>query len=1006
MYLKQIANWSRRFAFGNRLVVLILAWLALLHFAGLWLFTRGFLLSRLALNDVTDCEDRSLPPTHKRAVLLVIDALRFDFVSPDPPEPPSEFHHHVLTLPQELTRLRPAHSFLFDSFADPPTTTHQRLKGITTGSLPTFIDVSSNFDAASITEDSLISQLRRAKKKVRSSLDEFDILLTLLQIALLGDDTWLLAFPTSFEPSMLHDYPSFNVEDLHTVDNGVVEHIFPLLKHENRTEWDFIIGHFLGVDHVGHRVGPEHPVMTTKLQQMDAVLREVVELLDDETLLVVMGDHGMNQQGDHGGDSELETSAALWIYSKSIPLSDSDSETRSPSLMKRATYPGAQVPHRSIPQIDIVPTLSLLLGLPIPFNNLGFVIPELFQRGSDLHTAMEANTRQIKTYLNRYRGSPSGGELDAAWEILEKSYQQCRASTGGSLSRAEAHHAFARMALETCRQLWAQFNMGLVVLGLLVMSSALAASVRVYHRLRVPSVTWEIAVVEPLVYGFVGASSFAILISAVAWKVSSEVHLPISLAELAVFILSFGAPIPLAVSINTRTLKVPTLSFDSILLVVYCGVFWSNSFVVWEERVVAFFLVSCILPRVMLSLGKSAGRLQWRLLVFGALFLVAVRLMAISTICREEQHPFCHVTFYASSLLPSPPTVTLLLIIPTALMLPTMVRRFLKIAAADQGFAPIYIEFVLRSFLVLGSVSWVIDWVDTSGIAAQYVDAQWAAETTRVIRSAVGRIVAGGSVVGLAVWSASPLNIAVRKKQDATGKTLIEVIGFANTYGSFYLLFVLFFFSFVWLTTQVSGQLPLALSLIAILAYLELVDTLRDIQQLSTGIPAQSGGGPSFSEIAPLALLAQLAFFSTGHEAVISTLQWKTAFVLTATRSVVSPLTVVSNALGPIFVVALSAPLLGMWLMPPLPQPVGNDTVIRKTFKTALGFNIYFSTLLLSSAASAAWFRRHLMVWKVFAPRFMMAGLSMLAVDVGLLLAAAGMATVLRNVRITYKGVT
>jgi phosphatidylinositol glycan class O len=60
----------------------------------------------------------------------------------------------------------------------------------------------------------------------------------------------------------------------------------------------------------------------------------------------------------------------------------------------------------------------------------------------------------------------------------------------------------------------------------------------------------------------------------------------------------------------------------------------------------------------------------------------------------------------------------------------------------------------------------------------------------------------------------------------------------------------------------------------------------------------------------------------------------------------------------------------------------------------------------LSSAASAAWFRRHLMVWKVFAPRFMMAGLSVLAVDVGLLFAAVGATTVLQNVRIAYKGVT
>lgn len=51
-------------------------------------------------------------------------------------------------------------------FSDPPTTTLQRLKGITTGSLPTFIDMGSNFGGSSINEDSFIGQMRHAGKKV------------------------------------------------------------------------------------------------------------------------------------------------------------------------------------------------------------------------------------------------------------------------------------------------------------------------------------------------------------------------------------------------------------------------------------------------------------------------------------------------------------------------------------------------------------------------------------------------------------------------------------------------------------------------------------------------------------------------------------------------------------------------------------------------------------------------------------------------------------------------
>ena len=51
--------------------------------------------------------------------------------------------------------------------------------------------------------------------------------------------------------------------------------------------------------------------MTCKLEQMNAVLKRVVDELDDDTILLVMGDHGMDSRGNHGGDSELETSAGL-----------------------------------------------------------------------------------------------------------------------------------------------------------------------------------------------------------------------------------------------------------------------------------------------------------------------------------------------------------------------------------------------------------------------------------------------------------------------------------------------------------------------------------------------------------------------------------------------------------------------------------------------------------------------------------------------------------------------
>lgn len=145
---------------------IVLGWVFIVHLAGLYLFTRGFLLTRLSLAEI-NVDGETLVPTHKRAVFLIIDALRFDFISPSPPQPASPYHHDILKLPYQLTATQPDHSFIFDSFADPPTTTLQRIKGLTTGSLPTFIDMGSNFGGSSIDEDSIVKQLCLAGKKVR-----------------------------------------------------------------------------------------------------------------------------------------------------------------------------------------------------------------------------------------------------------------------------------------------------------------------------------------------------------------------------------------------------------------------------------------------------------------------------------------------------------------------------------------------------------------------------------------------------------------------------------------------------------------------------------------------------------------------------------------------------------------------------------------------------------------------------------------------------------------------
>lgn len=54
------------------------------------------------------------------------------------------------------------------------------------------------------------------------------------------------------------------------MDNGVRDTLYPELQN---TDWNLFIGHFLGVDHCGHRYGPDHPEMERKLKEVNEVVQ-------------------------------------------------------------------------------------------------------------------------------------------------------------------------------------------------------------------------------------------------------------------------------------------------------------------------------------------------------------------------------------------------------------------------------------------------------------------------------------------------------------------------------------------------------------------------------------------------------------------------------------------------------------------------------------------------------------------------------------------------------------
>ncbi|XP_013378488.1 PREDICTED: GPI ethanolamine phosphate transferase 3 isoform X3 [Chinchilla lanigera] len=652
-------------------VLLFLAWVCLLFYAGITLFTSGFLLTRLELTNYSSCQEPPGPgflpwgssgkpgacwmaSRFSRVVWILIDALRFDFARPQrshgPGEPPVSlpFLGKLGSL-QRLLETRPHHSRLYRSQVDPPTTTMQRLKALTTGSLPTFIDAGSNFASHAILEDNLIKQLNSAGRR----------------IVFMGDDTWRDLFPGAFSKAFF--FSSFNVRDLHTVDSGILEHLYPTV---DSGEWDVLIAHFLGVDHCGHKHGPHHPEMAKKLSQMDQVIQGLVARLENDTLLVVAGDHGMTVNGDHGGDSELEVSAALFLYSPT-------------PLFARAPPEEPEV----IPQISLVPTLALLLGLPIPFGNIGEVVAEVFSGGKDSQpdgsvlaqaSALHLNAQQVSRFLHAYSAATQDlqvTELHRLQNLFSKAsanYQRLLQSAPGAEAALQTVitelQQFLRGARAVCIESWARFSLVRMAGGAAILAAACFLCLLAPQWAAPPASPPRPLLLPPAAWALAGATLCAGLSAATGLKLDLVVLGAVAAAgSLLPFLWkAWGSWRSRKALATLLPIPGPVL----LLLLLRLATFFSDSFVVAEARATPFLLGSLVLllvvqlhwegqllaPKLLTvpRLGSStstgpprhSGACALRL---GVGLLLCTRLAGLFHRCPEET-PACHSSPWLSPL--------------------------------------------------------------------------------------------------------------------------------------------------------------------------------------------------------------------------------------------------------------------------------------------------------------------------------------------------------------------
>ncbi|KDN44908.1 hypothetical protein K437DRAFT_274428 [Tilletiaria anomala UBC 951] len=1124
-------------------VISTLAFLFAIQALGLYFFTKGFLLTRIELDGVSTCPptpsfetgadesiECTLPPRYGRSLIFVVDALRYDFIAPGPgtaeegsaswPYDPQV--HAVVTTVDTLLHNEPRNALVAHFVADPPTTTLQRLKALMTGVLPTFIDAGANFGATEIAEDNLLAQHRRKLLTSTVTASSPNATVTHVGMGFMGDDTWMSVFPSAFDSGWTWPYDSFNVEDLDTVDAGVKAHLQHFLQAPNATmkDWRLLVAHNLGLDHAGHRYGPSHPELTRKLTELNDQLAFILEHLPDDALFILMGDHGMDAHGDHGGDGELETGAALLIYSKKAwqAADEGDATTRflqrrranlvtrhseyaqeldseplyrpfrplaPPSNATTSSVRPSPPLHRSIPQIDFVPSFALLHGLPIPFNSLGTVIPELFP-GDLFLRALRANAHQIKRYLVQYESkSPDfkrfREELHEAWSKAVATDKQRSAGADDGLTREahedaaiDAYYAFNRLALARAKQVWARFDFAFMGAGLLLLATSIVAALRLQSALAV--VVWEDAsgyVAHPAVttaqspatalervgmrvrraaiVGLRAGTPIGIALAAGLWAAQRQgavqVDLNIYGAPLVLASIALTATAASILSSSATAIKsscVPSFStaITILLIMLHAASIGSNSFLVWEDRATGWLLQTVLLLRGVRAMRAPTTVARAKMGVLVAIAMIATRAMISIRVCREEQAPNCETTFYAQRLTstsagdsPSPAglggnaaegstTVNSLLssvlAYASAYLLPHAAQLLLTVVQSNTKLMKLFFSWIIRPSLMMGSGYWMLDTLLTQ---------EWVhSNDKRVIGLATwGKLALARSTLCfllsciIIIWPSSPLPLEL-KVEDANGaqtqgpspappvqqhvnsgpKQRATIVGLRNVMGSSYLILFFFIFGLQYLVAQPMGQVAASLSLLALLCLVDIGASEAILSHTPQSLtPSDAVAGAAARQDAPpspagplqilsLALLGHLTFFSTGHQAVLPSIQWRTAFV--GYRQVTQPFSgmlVALNSFGPLTILpGLSIPLVVMWQQAPRPRGASAAPMPTMNYllRAGLLLLVWQSCMTLASCVFAAGFRRHLMLFKIWAPRFMLAGVSLVGVHIMLIL--------------------
>lgn len=404
--------------------------------------------------------------------------------------------------------------------------------------------------------------------------------------------------------------------------------------------------------------------------------------------------------GEHGGDSEEEITSAMFVYSP------------------RPFITNIQ-PVDEVRQVDLVPTLASILGVPIPFSNVGSIILNVlpsFGSKSDLKsnweyvvTAFWTNIKQITLYIQEYAENKDEFPPEKLVEI-NNNFQQLRmmveniADENELLNFISDSYGFMGSVRRMCEEAWAQFDTSAMSRGLVLYFLLLAFAFIIIEGLPIHYLD---EVVENIITYL--AYAVVLLIGVVIWVLKYldklqeiEQNFYFCACTFSMMFLVFVGISHWPVITNnwynlSKTSTIVNVICRLIMLFSVIGLF-SNSFIINEAFISSFLATAIVFTSILDIKGDTPKKVtktfdlfsslklflyssRGRAVMLSFVFFAVVRFSLLYVVCRPEQNCTIEKPILSDS------TRCLLSIVFIALFI-TCVRLYLRSAGNLVGISP------------------------------------------------------------------------------------------------------------------------------------------------------------------------------------------------------------------------------------------------------------------------------------------------------------------------------